>query len=323
MMLVNGLALFALGFIVSVLSGFFGLGGGFIITPTLNIFGLSASESVGAGLAYIFGTSLISLLSHRQHGQVEWSLGLVIGLFLLLGVEGGKRLMIVLEGAGYAGATIRYAYIILLTGLGFFMLADAIRSRRQTPIYRDGQTARALFQRCQWAPCITLKQSGIRLSIWPLAGLGLVAGVLAGLLGIVGGIFLIPVFIYLVGIPSLAAVGTSLVCVGLGSLYGAVNYAILGKVHFPLAGLLLLGAVLGAPLGVKASRVASAQRLKFCYGLMLLAGAAAVAFKQSGLDRAAQWAIVASATLMAIVILIFLWRSKWETRTTAQEIKKR
>lgn len=302
------LALFALGFIVSVLSGFFGLGGGFIITPALNIFGLSASESVGAGLAYIFGTSLISVWKHRQYNQVEWRLGLVIGFFLLLGVEVGKRLLLALERAGSAEATIRIAYIIILTGLSLFMLTDAIRSWRR-PDVPAAKTARTLFQSCQWAPCLTLKQFGLRLSIWPLAGLGFASGVLAGLLGLVGGIFLIPALIYLVGVTPPVAAGTSLLCVSLGSLYGVANYALLGKVHFPLAGLMLLGAILGAPLGVKASRLASAVLQKFLYGLILLSGAAAVACKQLLWDRAAQWTIAATATLLAIVILIFLARS--------------
>ncbi|MBI2441699.1 MAG: sulfite exporter TauE/SafE family protein [Lentisphaerae bacterium] len=316
MLIAYGLVLFALGFVVSLLSGFFGLGGGFIMTPMLNIFGLTASESVGAGLAYIFGTSLISVWKHRQYGQVEWGLGLVIGLFLLSGVELGKRLMIALERAGTAETTIRWAYIILLSALSIFMLVDAIRSRGRSPIDRNNRTASALFQKCQWAPCLTLQQSGIRLSIWPLAGMGFIAGVLAGLVGLVGGIFLIPALIYLVGVSPLVAASTSLVCVSLGSFYGVLGYALLGKVQFPLAGILLLGAFFGAPLGVKASHRAPAQRLKFCFGLMLLAGAAAVAFKQAGAARAAQWSIIASATLMAIVILVFLWRSKREMSHT-------
>lgn len=309
----HGFALFALGFIVSVLSGFFGLGGGFIITPALNIFGLTASESVGAGLAYILGTSLISVWKHRQFNQVAWPLGLVIGFFLLLGVEVGKRLMLGLERAGAADATIRLAYLILLSGLSVFMLSDALRSRRRGGA-AAGKAARPLFQVCQWAPCLTLKQFGFKLSIWPLAGLGFISGVLAGLLGLVGGIFLIPALIYLVGITPPVAAGTSLLCVSLGSLYGVANYALLGKVHFPLAGLMLLGAILGAPLGVKAGRLASAVLQKFLYGLMLLSGAAAVACKQLLWDRAAQWTIAATATLMAIVILIFLGRSTWKIK---------
>lgn len=303
-----GLALFALGFIVSVLSGFFGLGGGFIITPALNIFGLSASESVGAGLAYILGTSLISVWKHRQYNQVAWPLGLVIGLFLLLGVEVGKWLMITLERAGSAETTIRLAYLILLSGLSVFMLTDAIRSWRQGDA-AAGKAARPLFQSCQWAPCLTLKQFGFKLSIWPLAGLGFASGMLAGLLGLVGGIFLIPALIYLVGVTPPVAAGTSLLCVSLGSLYGVANYALLDKVHFPLAGLMLLGAILGAPLGVKAGRLASAVLQKFLFGLVLFSGAAAIAFKQLLWDRAAQWTIAGSATLLAIVILIFLARS--------------
>ena len=116
--------LLLIGFCVGVMGGFFGVGGGWMITPALNIFGFHMAFAIGTPLASIFGQSLGAVKKHQRMGNVDWKLGLISIITSVIGLEIGSRTILTLEKAGDVGSVVRWCYILLLSGLGIYMLYD-------------------------------------------------------------------------------------------------------------------------------------------------------------------------------------------------------
>ncbi len=274
--------LFALGAMVGVLGGFFGVGGGWIITPTLHILGMPMSHAVGTGLAYIMGMSLISVIRHRSAGSVEAVLGISLGIAMMAGMLGGKSVVMRLEGAGVADPLIRAVYILLLFSIGFFMLRDTVvRARTGDGRVAAGRASVGAFAGFfDWPPLLHLKRSGKEVSLWPVAVIGIAVGFFSGLLGAGGGFLLVPAMFYLIGTPTIVAVGTSLLCILLASPFGVTVYALEGRVNLVAAAVMLAGVVLAAPLGVRAAHSVRGAQLRFLYSVMIICGGLSVVLKE-------------------------------------------
>ncbi len=308
--------LFGLGAMVGVLGGFFGVGGGWIITPTLHILGMPMPYAVGTGLAYIMGMSLISVSKHRSANSVDSVLGIALGTTMIAGMLAGKSAVIRLEAAGVADPLIRALYIVLLFAIGLFMLRDGLRAPRGGG--RDGAKGAvrergALCRRFRMRPSVNLKKSGVTVSIWPLAVIGVVIGFFSGLLGAGGGFLLVPAMFYLIGTPTIVAVGTSLLCILLASPFGVAAYALEGRVNFPAAAVMLSGVLLAAPLGVRAAHAVRGAHLRFLYAVMVLCGGFSVVLKELDerlesvlLEYASKILIFAAGGGIVFVILL-LW----------------
>ena len=321
--------LFLVGAVVGILGGFFGVGGGWIVTPVLNILGLPMTHAVGTGFAYIFGMSGVSAWKHRGHGNLEYRLGLIIGLSMIVGVKLGKMTMMALASGGNADVVVRWIYVVFLLGLGTFMLYETLRSagREQasevdsedaTGTATPGDNERpALCQRLNLGPHIRLPKTGIRVSLPPLIVIGLFAGYMSGIMGVGGGFLLMPIMVYLVGVPTTVAVGTSLVCILLASPFGLFEYWREGFVAFPAAGAMVVGAVVGAPLGVWASKLLHGRWLRLMYAVMIILGGVSVVLKQvstmssvPGLDLASRIVILGAAGGMGVMILLMASRKQ-------------
>ena len=113
------------GLLIGTLFGFFGMGGSFLVTPALLVMGYDSTTAVGSGLAFVFGTSVIAALRHRDHGQVDYKLGLMFIVGMTAGIEVGKELVYHLKALGFADLVVSLSYIGLLTTVGLFMLRDA------------------------------------------------------------------------------------------------------------------------------------------------------------------------------------------------------
>jgi uncharacterized membrane protein YfcA len=321
------LTLLGLGAAVGVLGGFFGVGGGWIVTPALNILGVPMPSAVGTGLGYIFGMSLVSAWKHRRRGNVEMRLGLAIGLSMMLGIQLGKRVMEALDSAGNADPVVRWAYVFFLVGLGVFMLYESLSPAGESRDRGDGQSGRALLQRHPLGPTLYLPVSDLRVGLVPLLVVGVFAGTLTGILGVGGGFLLMPIIIYLIGVPTQIAVGTSLLCVLVSSPFAVLSYsgvlpavgdwwasdvgtgfpALLrqyGRVEFAAAGVMVLGAFAGSPLGVAAGQIVQGRRLRLLYACMIILGGVSVLCKQFGLDRASLVIIFGAAGGMCGLILL-------------------
>ena len=293
--------LVALGFAAGVLGGFFGIGGGWVVTPTLNFLGLPMVSALGTGLAYIFGTGAISVAKHAPKGNISWKIGGVVAVAMLAGILGGSELVLRLKRAGVAESAVRYGYIALLLGMGLSIVRDFLR-------HGAGETKLAPWavwcRSRQWKPMIA------SVSLWVLAGGGVAAGVLAGVLGLGGGILVVPLLVYVVGLPTRMAVGTSLFCILLSSPLGIANYAWNGHVAFGVAAVMVAGALAGAPLGVWATQWVKAGYLRLLYGCILLAGSVAVGLREFGCAPAATWLILGTAGGMAALVLALALRGR-------------
>lgn len=274
---INLLLLGVLGFSAGVLSGFFGVGGGFIVTPALNTLGAPMGLAIGTALADTLGTSAIGGLKHRKLGHIDFKLGLILVLSMLPAVELGKRLVMFLTNIGMAGDLVRYVYIVLLAGLGIQMLWSYLK-RERSPITKTTQRERARFH---VPPMISIREmGGGKVSLWIPVGLGLGIGVLAGFLGVGGGFILVPI-LCMMGVSAATAAGTALFTILLGSgAYGTFTYGLSSQVSLGAAMVMVLGASLGAQIGARATVHAAVKKFSFLFSILLLVVAVSVILKQ-------------------------------------------
>src|SRR4030066_131164 len=127
----NAPILVAIGFSVGVLGGFFGVGGAWVVTPALNIFGFPMAYAIGTDLAHIFGKSIVATAKHRKMGNVDMKLGLMSIVGSVIGVEIGAQNVMWLTKLGIAGPVVRYLYMFLLFGLGIYMLYDYMTKEKR------------------------------------------------------------------------------------------------------------------------------------------------------------------------------------------------
>ncbi|MFO8006479.1 MAG: sulfite exporter TauE/SafE family protein [Candidatus Brocadiia bacterium] len=305
----SALVLLTIGFAVGVLAGFFGIGGGWIITPSLHIFGLPVPFAIGTGLANVAGQSAVASAKHRQMGNVDHKLGVTVGLAMIAGVEGGKRCILALEAMGLADSAVRVMYMLFLGGLGLFMLWEYIREMRRRAADNgrdcdeDGDDGSGtLLERVKAPPMIHCESLEAAISVWPLIGIGVVVGFLAGVMGSGGGFALVPLFVFAVGVPTYVAVSTSLLCVTISGAYGTFTYALGGKVEIIAALWILAGSAVGSQLGGSAVRYVRGYGIRLMYSLMLLVAAASVLLKHLDLPGPAAVAVLGGAVGMCLLI---------------------
>ena len=318
------LILVAIGFGVGVLAGFFGMGGGWIITPFLHILGLPMPLAVGTGLANIAGQGALGSVKHRKMGNVDYRLGAIIGLSMIAGVEGGKRVIMALDSIGVVDSVVRIMYFLLLGGLGIFMLVEyCMEMRRRSPKRGQeaglieepkGQTFSGLAS-IRVPPMMECRSADRRTSLWTLIGMGVAVGLLAGMMGSGGGFALIPILIYVVGVSTYVAVSTSLFCVMISGGYGAFTYALGGRADLVAAIWILLGSAVGTQFGSSAIRYVNGYGIRLLYSLMLMLAAASVLMKHLGLGSAALVTALAGTLLMCSIILARMARALLKERT--------
>ena len=321
----NVLILVAIGFCVGTLSGFFGVGGGWVITPALNIFGLPMPLAIGTSLVQTFGQSIIATMKHSRMGNVDWRLGLLSIVGSVAGVEIGKQAVLFLEKTGHAGSVIRWVYIGFLAILGSYILRDyivTIRRERQptptqpteTPPTTGTPPVARNLRNLNIPPFVSLPNSGIpRMSFWVLFVIFGFAGFLSGFMGVGGGFILLPALIYLVGCPTTVAIGTSLLGVTFMAGYGSFSYSLIGRTELWAAVIMLLGASVGAQLGALATRYVQGYGIRLLFSIMLLLAGTSVLLMQGyeifgiiGLHHAAGAVVLSAAGAMALLIIIRL-----------------
>jgi uncharacterized membrane protein YfcA len=250
------------------------------------------------------GMAFISAWKHRRHGNLEFRLALSLGVPMMLGIQLGKITMMALDRSGAAGPAVRGIYVLLLWSLGVFMLQDSLRRDRDEENGDVADGRGAPFQRCKWKPLLYLPASAIRVSVWPVAAVGAAVGFLSGMLGAGGGFVLMPTMVYLIGTPTIVAVGTSLMCLVLASPVGVLAYALLHRVEFIAVGIMFGGALVGAPVGVYASHWVRGARLRLLYAVLIMLGGLSVLFRQLNLALAAKTTILGAAGGLAMLIIV-------------------
>jgi uncharacterized membrane protein YfcA len=319
------LVLIAIGFMVGTLGGFFGVGGAWIVTPALNIFGFPMAYAIGTDLAHIFGKSIIATRKHSKMGNVDWRLGVFSIAGSIVGIELGKRLVLMLEAAGNVGDVVRWVYMVFLFGLGAYMTYDYMSAvRRAKQINPGGATdaapvemtspAAMRLRKFSLPPRVALPASGItEISFWVLFLIFLITGFLSGFMGVGGGFILLPALIYLVGCPTTVAVGTSLLSVCFMSGYGCFTYSLAGRTELYAAMIMLIGAAIGAQIGVLATRYVRGYGIRLLFAVMILLAGTSVALKQGQsvfslefLGTLAAWFVMGAAGSMTLLIFVRL-----------------
>ncbi len=295
---INPALLVLLGLIVGTLGGFFGVGGGFLITGGLLVFGAPPLFAVGTGLSLVMGSSLINTLRHRDLGNVDFKLGLLMIVGTVPALYAAQRVNQQLEAAGVAGPVIRYLYVVILTALGLFILWDHWRTRRLAGRTGENTTTAGLARHLQslrippryvYIPgfgristVVSLPVSGVEgISAFLPVALGLVVGFIAGILGAGGAFILTPALIYLLGIPTVVAIGTDLFQVIITGSVGTFVYALAGRVDPLMVVLMLAAASMGSRLGVGATRYVEPSRIRFLYGVLVFSGGISVGLEQA------------------------------------------
>jgi uncharacterized protein len=315
----NFLYLILIGFCVGVIAGFFGEGGGWFVTPALNIFGFPIAYAIGTCLANIFGQSLGALKKHHMMGNIDWKLGLITVIVSIIGFESGSQVVMSLEKSGNAGIIIRWCYVVFLAGLGCFMLYDYfVLQKRQNQQedysnnnkFKRNKIAEKLYS-IKIPPMISFPVSQIEsVSIWVIVIIFLFTGFFSGLLGIGGGFIILPTLIYLIGLPTVMAVGTTLITVFFSSSYGCFIYAINGRVEIVAAFILLTGASIGAQIGATAIKYVKGYGIRLLFAIMIVfAGLAVITeqlFKITGMpyfQNIAEIILLGTAMIITIIII--------------------
>lgn len=284
---VNGYALILLGFTVGVIGGFFGVGGAFMVTPALNVFGFPMAYAIGTDMAHIAGKSIVATFKHRKFGNVDLRLGLLMIIGTVIGIELGATLIMWLEKIGRIGPIVRVTYMCLLFGLGFYMWYEyivgtrrAVRHEPQDIQSDEGRSKLALWmQSITLPPVVHLKVSGFHISVWVIIGIGVITGFLAGFLGVGGGFIRMPALMYVIGAPTKVAVGTDLFEVMISGAYGAFTYALKARVELIAALIMLVGAAVGAQIGATATLYARGAIIRLYFAITMICGGISVIFK--------------------------------------------
>jgi len=271
-MSVNVFLLLAMGGAVGFLSGLFGVGGGFLMTPLLIFIGVPPAVAVGTEANQIVASSVSGVLAHWRRGNVDFKMGLVLLLGGLAGSTFGVGLFSLLRELGQIDLVIRLSYVLFLGIIGMLMLYESLRSMRRR---RAGQTARRKLHQHTWVHGLPLKMRFRRSKLYISAllpmGIGFLVGVLAAIMGVGGGFIMVPAMIYLLGMPTSVVIGTSLFQI----IFVTANVTFLQAyanqtVDVVLALLLLAGAVVGAQFGAKAGAKLHGEQLRGFLAVMVL-----------------------------------------------------
>ena len=269
---VNVFWLLGLGGLIGFLSGMFGVGGGFLMTPALIFIGVPAPVAVGTEANQIVASSVSGVLAHWRRGNVDFKMGFVLLLGGLLGSTAGVALFALLQQIGQIDLVIRLCYVVFLGIIGGLMLIEGVNAlrRRQNP----AAERRKLHQHT-WIHGLPLKtrfrRSRLYISALLPIGVGFLVGVLAAIMGVGGGFIMVPAMIYLLGMPTAVVVGTSLFQI----IFVTANVTILQAtanqtVDVVLALMLLSGAVIGAQLGARVGTRLHGEQLRILLALMVL-----------------------------------------------------
>jgi len=250
---INLLIILFLGFIVGFMSGLFGVGGGFLMTPLLIFMGIPASTAVGTESVQILGSSVSGAIAHGRKKNIDYE----IGIFLLIGGIFGSTVGVIifnfLKESGNLDLIINILYVIFLMIIGFLMLIESSLSLIKEPNKTNKSKLKKKRSFLQMLPLkLKFRQSKIYMSILLPISVGIFTGFLSSLMGVGGGFIMVPAMIYLFRMGTVLAIGTSLFQIVFVTLNVSILQATYNlSVDLILAVFLLLGGVIGAQYGSK------------------------------------------------------------------------
>lgn len=277
---VNVLLLLGLGGAVGVLSGMFGVGGGFLMTPLLFFIGIPPAVAVATEANQIVASSFSGVLANLRRRAVDLRMGAVLLVGGLAGAALGVQAFAALRQIGQVDLLVKLCYVLFLGVIGGLMFVESLSALRKA---RGGQRRPARRHRHLWVHRWPLKMkfrtSGLYISVLPPLAVGVLVGLLAAIMGVGGGFIMVPAMIYLLGMPTKVVVGTSLFQIifvtGFTTLmHATTNYT----VDMALALILLTGGVVGAQIGTRLGARLRAEQLRILLAVMVLVVCGKLAF---------------------------------------------
>ena len=274
---INILLLFGLGGAVGFLSGLFGVGGGFLMTPLLIMAGIPSTVAAASDSNQIVAASTSGTYAHWRLGNVDFKMGIILIVGGVLGGTMGVYLIKALRALGNADFVIKITYVVMLGVIGGYMFVESLQSMRQKPVESKRTVTEpakvSLYTRLVQSLPYQMKfeKSGVTLSpLMPLI-LGVFVGILAAIMGVGGGFIMVPVMVYMLRMPMHVVVGTSLfqilfTCINVTIMQSITNFT----VDLVLALILLLGSTIGAQFGVRLSKRLKADQLKILLASIVL-----------------------------------------------------
>lgn len=274
-----------LGAAVGYLSGLFGVGGGFLLTPLLIFIGVPPPVAVAASANQVVAASVSAVFAHWRKGNVDFKMGFVLVIGGLAGSAFGTYLFSVLKRIGQLDAVIALSYVVILGLIGGLMMTDSIRlflrSRGSAP---QPPVRRKRMHDHPWIRVLPLKlrfrKSQLYVSALLPVALGFVVGILAAIMGVGAGFMLVPAMIYLLGMPTAVVIGTSLMQIIFVTANVTMLHAIATQtVDLTLALLLVFGSVIGAQYGVRHGARLRGEQIRGLLAAVVLAVAVVLAFQ--------------------------------------------
>jgi uncharacterized protein len=291
---VDPVYLVAVGFLIGVLGGFFGVGGSFLTAPALFAAGLPMNYVVGTDLAHIVGKSVVAARTHRALGNIDLKLAIIMVIGTIAGSETGVQAIEALKKGAHVEQVVGIVSIIVFTGIAFFCLWEGwmalqlkerqVRNGHPAADLKQDLTAIESFsrsiQRLKIFPMVRLPHSGIEaISFWAILLVSFVGGVFSGFLGGGAGYIRMPSMVYLLGVPTHIAVGTDLFEIIISASYGTIRHAMNGNVDIVIALVMQTGAALGARIGANLTQYFSGPRIRLVFAPLPLLGAVVIAQK--------------------------------------------
>jgi uncharacterized membrane protein YfcA len=268
---INVLLLLGLGGGVGLLSGMFGVGGGFLMTPLLIFIGIPPAVAVGTEANQVAAASVSGVLAHWRRGNVDFRMGFVMLAGGGLGSAFGVWVFRLLREVGQVDLMISLTYVMLLGVVGALMVGESFRAIARSRHPAGQQRLHTHYWVHGWPLRLRFPRSKLYISALPPAIIGFIAGILAAIMGVGGGFMLIPAMIYLLGMPTVVAVGTSLFqIIFVTSIATFLHAATNQTVDVILALVLLIGAVIGAQIGTRIGARLKAEQLRALLGLLVL-----------------------------------------------------
>ena len=268
---VNAFLLLGLGGIVGILSGMFGVGGGFLMTPLLFFIGIPPAVAVATEANQIVASSFSGVLAHLKRKTVDLRMGTVLLVGGLVGAALGVVVFNYLRSLGQVDLLVKLCYVVFLGVIGALMFGESLNAIRKSR--KPG--AKITRRKHNWIHNLPFKMkfrvSGLYISVIPPLLVGVTVGILAAIMGVGGGFIMVPAMIYLLGMPTKVVVGTSLfqiifVTAFTTMLHATTNYT----VDIVLAVLLLVGGVIGAQIGTRIGVKMKAEQLRILLAIMVL-----------------------------------------------------
>jgi len=276
---VNAFLLLGLGGIVGVLSGMFGVGGGFLMTPLLFFIGIPPAVAVATEANQIVASSFSGVLAHFRRRSVDLRMGTVLLIGGLVGAAVGVGIFNTLRALGQVDLLIRLSYVVFLGVIGGLMFIESLNALRRSRGGKAPQTRR----KHNWVHALPFKMkfrtSGLYISVIPPIVVGVFVGILSAIMGVGGGFIMVPAMIYLLGMPTKVVIGTSLFQIIFVTAFTTLLHATTNfTVDMVLAVLLLLGGVIGAQIGTRLGARLKAEQLRILLSMLVLAVCGKLAF---------------------------------------------